>query len=322
MLPTRRELLRLAGSSGFEAATLEKVLRLGAILAEIARHGRLSTGLVLKGGTALNLFFGPPGRLSVDLDFNYVGQLDRREAERERPGVEADLERIARAQNYTVQRSRDAHAGRTFFLSYQRTLDGLRDRLEIDVNFLHRQGLLAAPPRRMWRPGDESGCEFSITSFDELAAGKLIALLDRTAPRDAWDVARLPTMSGEEWPTARSRVIFIAMAGALPHPLHSYADRGLTQLSDADVRRQLHPILVAGDRPTGEEIRAAAWSVVEPLLDLAPEEREYCDRLQVGELHTELLFPHDHELASRVAASPPLLWKAENARRHHSRRKR
>ena len=137
MLPTRRELLRLAGSSGFEAATLEKVLRLGAVLAEIVRHGRLSTGL----------------------------------------------------------------------------------------------------------------CDFSIAAFDE-------------------------------------------------------------------------PVLVAGDRPTGEEIRTAAWSVVEPLLDLAPEEREYCDRLQVGELSTELLFPHDPELASRVAASPPLRWKAENARQHHSRRKR
>lgn len=277
---------------------------------------------MLKGGTALNLFFGPPGRLSVDLDFNYVGQLDRREAKQERPVVEADLERIARAQDYTVQRSRDAHAGRTFFLSYQRTFDGLRDRLEIDVNFLHRQGLLAFPRRRMWRPGDGSGCEFSIMAFDELAAGKLIALLDRTAPRDAWDVARLSTMSGEEWPTSRSRMIFIAMAGVLPHPLHSYAARGLSQISDADVRRQLHPVLVAGDRPTGEEIRAAALSVAEPLLDLAPQERKYCDRLQVGELHTELLFPHDPELASRVAASPPLRWKAENAPQHHSRRER
>ena len=102
MLPTRRELLRFAAGFGFEAATIEKVLRLGEILAEIARHGRLSTELVLKGGTALNLFFGPPSRLSVDLDFNYVGQLDSREAQQERSVVEADLERIARAQADTA----------------------------------------------------------------------------------------------------------------------------------------------------------------------------------------------------------------------------
>ena len=221
--------------------------------------------------------------------------------------------------HYTVQRSRDAHAGRTFYLAYQRTLDGLRDRLEIDVNFLHRQSLLASTRQRMWQPADAPECEFPIMSFDELAAGKLIALLDRRAPRDAWDVAHLPKLSGGEWPTARSRAIFIAMAGTLPHALHSYADRGLSQISDADVTRQLHPVLVAGNRPTGDEIRAAALRIVHPLLDLTAEERKYCDRLQVGELSAELLFPDDPKLASRVAVSPPLLWKAENARRHSSR---
>ena len=105
---------------------------------------------------------------------------------------------------------------------------------------------------------------------------------------------------------------------ALPHPLHSYTECGLSQIPDADVNRQLHPMLVAGAQPTGDEIRAAALSVVQPLLNLSPEEREYCDRLQVGELVTELLFPDDPGLASRVAASPPLRWKADNARRHHS----
>jgi predicted nucleotidyltransferase component of viral defense system len=58
---------------------------------------------VLKGGTALNLFLGPPKRLSVDLDFNYVGQLDRQEAAKARPAVEENLERIARAQGHAVQ---------------------------------------------------------------------------------------------------------------------------------------------------------------------------------------------------------------------------
>jgi hypothetical protein len=320
MLPTRRELLRLAAETRFEAAILEKALRLGDVLAEIGRHRRLSSALVLKGGTALNLFFGPPSRLSVDLDFNYVGHLDRVEAERERPIIEADLERIGNALGYTVQRSRDAHAGRTFYLSYQRTLDGLRDRVEIDVNFLHRQPLLAPTQRRMWRPGDAPGCEFPTLAFDELASGKLGAFVDRTAPRDAWDVARLPGTSGETWPTSRSRALFVAIAGVLPHPLYSYAGRGLSSVSDAEVRRQLHPLLVADARPTGAELGAAAEAIVEPLLDLTPREKEYCDRLQRGELAPELLFPDEPEIASRLAASPPLLWKAENARRFHANR--
>ena len=70
MQATRRELLKLAAETRFEASSLEKVMRLGELLGGIAAHPRLSPALVLKGGSALNLFFGEPTRLSVDLDFN------------------------------------------------------------------------------------------------------------------------------------------------------------------------------------------------------------------------------------------------------------
>lgn len=67
-------LARLAGTTGFRSDTLEKVLRLGRVLDQIGHHPFLGERLALKGGTALNLFFGAQApRLSVDLDFNYAG---------------------------------------------------------------------------------------------------------------------------------------------------------------------------------------------------------------------------------------------------------
>ncbi|MFQ5902691.1 MAG: nucleotidyl transferase AbiEii/AbiGii toxin family protein [Candidatus Binatia bacterium] len=78
----------LAGETAYRAETLEKVIRLGEFLADINRHPLLSRALALKGGTALNLFPGPPRRLSVDLDFNYIGYLDRERMLSERPDVE------------------------------------------------------------------------------------------------------------------------------------------------------------------------------------------------------------------------------------------
>ena len=53
------------------------MIRLGELTADIGRHPFLSRVLALKGGTALNLMFDSPARLSVDLDFNYIGQEDR-----------------------------------------------------------------------------------------------------------------------------------------------------------------------------------------------------------------------------------------------------
>jgi predicted nucleotidyltransferase component of viral defense system len=316
MQATRREILKLAAVTRFEAASLEKVLRLNALLAATAGQEKLRSALVLKGGTALNLFFGAPGRLSVDLDLNYVGHLDRSEMLGERPLVEAHLERVAMAGGYALQRSANAHAGRTFHLSYRRTAGGQQDRIAIDVNFLHRQCLLEPEIRRIWQPDAATGrrAEFPVLSFDELAAGKLIALLDRAAPRDAWDLARLASISAGSWPGSLSKPIFVAMAGALPHPLHSYSTGGLSRITDRHVERLLHPLLLQGERPSGDEVRSHAREILGPLLDLSPTEREDCDRLQRGELAPELLFPDDRKLASRIASSPPLVWKALNAR--------
>jgi hypothetical protein len=69
-------------------------------------------------------------------------------------------------------------------------------------------------------------------------------------------------------------------------------------------------------QPDANEIREAAWHVLEPLLTLTAAERAYTDRLQAGDLRPELLFPADPETARRLARHPALLWKARNAARH------
>jgi len=78
----------LAAETGFRSETLEKVIRLGEFAADVGRHPLLSRVLALKGGTALNLMFGSPARLSVDLDFNYIGQEARAGMQADRPEVE------------------------------------------------------------------------------------------------------------------------------------------------------------------------------------------------------------------------------------------
>ena len=108
----------LATETGFRSDTLEKLIRLGGLAADIGRHPMLSRVLALKGGTALNLMFGPPARLSVDLDFNYIGHEDREAMQADRPGVERALVIIGKSQGFRTQQSRDAHAGRKIYLSY------------------------------------------------------------------------------------------------------------------------------------------------------------------------------------------------------------
>ncbi len=187
MLPTSRDLHELAAASGFAVGSLEKVIRLAEMLSGIGELEDLARALALKGGTALNLFFGPPSRLSVDLDFNFVGAENREEMLALRPEVERRLQALARSQGFGVQVSAESHGGRKLYLAYTRLADGQPDRIEVDVNYLHRVCLLPSERRRMWHP-DGEGPSATLMSWPEIAAGKLVAFLDRAAPRDAWDV--------------------------------------------------------------------------------------------------------------------------------------
>jgi hypothetical protein len=82
-LPTSVEFLeRAAAETGFQVEALEKVVRLGELAADVARHPLLGPALAFKGGTALNLCWGPPSRLSVDLDYNVIDQSSARRCSR------------------------------------------------------------------------------------------------------------------------------------------------------------------------------------------------------------------------------------------------
>lgn len=319
MSVSRERLLGLATESGYRPEILEKVIRLGEILADIGRHPLLSRALALKGGTALNLFFGPPARLSVDLDLNYVASAERAVMLRDRPEVEGAIAQVARGRGYRLQWSREEHAGRKAFLGYLGAA-GTPDRIEIDLNFLFRLPLATVQNLAMWQPGNLERPETPVVGFEELAAGKLSALLDRALPRDLFDTIGLPERARATWGTRRFRRLFIAIAGILNHPLHDYGRDRLDRVTDTVVSDQLHPMLIRGNEPSASELRGGAWSVVAPLLDLDEAEREYTDRLQIGELAPEVLFPDEGEMAERLRRHPALLWKAQNARQHAARK--
>ena len=83
----KKEIIILEGKTGFLKTRLEKVYRLLEVLKEISQHPLLSKGLALKGGTAINLFIFDCPRLSIDLDFNFIGASSKEEADKTRKEV-------------------------------------------------------------------------------------------------------------------------------------------------------------------------------------------------------------------------------------------
>jgi predicted nucleotidyltransferase component of viral defense system len=89
---TATQIGELSSSTKFPSDNLEKVLRLRELLIEFHKHSFLHRKLVLKGGTALNLFYLNLARLSLDIDLNYIGQIDREATLRDRPEIVKAIE--------------------------------------------------------------------------------------------------------------------------------------------------------------------------------------------------------------------------------------
>jgi predicted nucleotidyltransferase component of viral defense system len=312
-------LQRCAAETGYRPEVLEKVIRLGELAGDIGRHPFLGIVLALKGGTALNLCFGTPNRLSVDLDFNYIGDGSREKMQADRPQVEEALEQLGQRRGYRIQRSADAFAGRKLYLTYGSVL-GHQDRIETDLNFLFRTPIGMTGSRVLWQPGGLDQPVIPVVSLDELCIGKVLALLDRAAARDAWDVARLPEIAGDSLSSGLFRSRLIVLSAILDHPLETYKRRMLEKrIDDRSIAEHLIPMLSGSASPETTGLVERAWTVVEPFLKLTPEEREYTAAIQRGELRTDLLFPDNPEAAKSLGEHPAIQWKLLNVREHLTR---
>jgi hypothetical protein len=108
------------------------------------------------------------------------------------------------------------------------------------------------------------------------------------------------------------------LAGTLECPFYERAAERLRDASRGNLDAELGPMLRTGERAEAAELRMQAWKVIEPLTSPTPQEREFTERLQLGELLPGILFPDEARMAERVRLHPALRWKAENARAHRA----
>ena len=177
---TPQDMSRELTSTGFGSEPLEKVFRLMALLDALNSHPFLKTRIALKGGTALNLFYFDVPRLSLDIDLNYVGAADRETMLRERPMLEQAVQAVCSREGLTVRRMPSEHAGGKWRLTYVASMGGSGN-LELDVNFMLRTPLWAPRVAECHPVGSFKTAPVTVLDPHELVAGKLAALLARSA---------------------------------------------------------------------------------------------------------------------------------------------
>lgn len=311
-----------AETTGFRPDVLEKVIHLLNLLDAIRSHPFLKGKLVLKGGTALNLFIFNVPRLSVDIDLNYVGAEDREGMLAERPKVEQAIQAVFSREGFTVRRMPEEHAGGKWSLRYE-SATGQGGNLEVDLNFMFRIPLWPVTIMNSHSVGSYRAIDIQILDLHELAAGKLATLLARCQARDLFDSLQLLQLG--DLNHERLRVAFVVY-GAMNRKDWRSVSVGDVDFDANELRRQLAPTLRTdalreqGElteyvRMLVEECRQALTAV----LPFSETEMEFLNLLlEKGEIDPSLLTT-DIELQDRISRHPLLEWKAINVRQYKGR---
>lgn len=313
MMLSRERLQREAANTGFRAESLEKVIQLVGLLNAFQRHPYLRDRLALKGGTALNLFIFELPRLSVDIDLNYLGAADREAMLEERPHLDAAMGAVFEQEGFLVRKSPTEHAGGKWQLRYTSAL-GTGANLEVDLNYMFRVPLWPVIRLDSFPVGSFRAEGIPVLDCHELAAGKLIALMDRHTSRDLFDAHALLTKAQLDKPKLRTAfTVYSGMSRNLDLR-RAVPDQLTFDLKELD--QMLLPLLRGGvsDPSWTTTLLSETQEALGALLPLQEGERAFLDALLDHGVIESKHLTLEEVLRQRIQAHPLLQWKAMNVR--------
>lgn len=313
------QVLLLAETTGFRADMTEKALHLLNLLNALNSCKCLEGKWTLKGGTALNMFVFDFPRLSVDIDLNYIGALDREEMLKDRGEIERIVQEIFSQEGFTPKKVPTEHAGGKWRLRYLNFREQ-PSTLEVDLNFMFRQPLWDIRRLDSYPLGKFQALGIPVIDLHELVAGKLSALLSRDKGRDLFDCVGIFDMEILE--RDRLRTAFVVYGGM------SRKDWRTVSVKDVnfdleELEKLLTPALTSRTieeknslKEYGEELAKRCREGLSLVLPFTDSEREFLDLLlEEGEIDSTVLTPNK-TLQKRIQDQPLLKWKTLNVRKH------
>ncbi len=319
MIFSPSEILPVVETTGFKADVIEKVFQLLNLLKKLNSHPFLKRKLALKGGSAVNLFVFNILRLSVDIDLNYIGAIERAKMLADRPKVEKAFQAVFSREGFTVKRKPVEHAGGKWRLSYQR-FEGLSGNVEVDLNFMFRIPLWPVMTLNSHPVGSYEVEGIQVLDIHELAAGKLCALLARQQGRDLFDSHQL--LNHNDLEPKRLRLAFVVY-GAMNRKDWRTVSLQDVDFADDELSHHLLPLLrirsAGGDESPasyGNRLVKECRDRLSVVLPFTDSETEFLNLLlDKGEIVPSLL-TSDRDLQERISRHPLLKWKALNVREY------
>lgn len=296
---------------GFVRDTFEKVCRLSDVLKFFENDDLLKDTLALKGGTAINLTIFDLPRLSVDIDLDFSQNIPRNEMLNVREVITERISKYMTANGYVLSgKTKRHHALDSFVYEYQNA-GGMKDNIKIEINYMLRIHLLPLKRRKVNLPWFQEDLTVLSVAPMEIFASKIVALLNRTAPRDLYDIYNLlkcGLFDESEQDMLRKCVLFYSCIGSESVP-KSFAFDSIDKMPQNKIKTDLLPVLRFGVYFDLKLARDKVTEYLKGLLVPTSQEKEFMIAFSKGDFKPELLF--SEEMAKKLISQPMASWKCK-----------
>lgn len=320
MLYDKLTLSTEAKKMGFVRDTLEKVYRLVDILSLFENNPILSNSLALKGGTAINLTIFNLPRLSVDIDFDFSNISSRPQMLHERDQINSFIKKSMETLGYNQsQKSKNYHALDSYVYDYTNT-GGVKDNLKIEINYMLRKHILPLEKRAINLPWSHQPCSVLSLNPIEIFATKTVALINRSAPRDLFDIYNfqndIKLVKNEKDLYRKCVVFYSAISSKTISEEFSY--NGIKNITQQKIKTNLLPVLKTGSHFDLKTAQEKVESYLNKALKLTNNELSFLSAFENGIYQPDLLF-ENKDIVKRIEYHPMAIWKCHNNEPHQEK---
>lgn len=186
--------------------------------------------------------------------------------------------------------------------------DGNKDNIKIEINFINRISLYPPIKEKI----NYFSKSITLTSLikEELYGMKIVALIDRSKPRDLYDVNYLFTNIKDINLIILKKIVIFYLSLDGIYKVDDNLFLNISSLTFSSIRKELFPVIKKGTKFDLEVVKESVIKKLIDLLTLDDNEKEYLKEFSKGNFNPNLLF--DNDIALRADKHPMALWKILN----------
>jgi predicted nucleotidyltransferase component of viral defense system len=284
----RRDFEKIQQKTGFNLDLVEKTYHLTRVLNEMQKIESLSKNLTLKGGTALNFLYLDIPRLSIDVDLNFTGSTEREDMKTTRPIITQLIQTMGGKLGYDIKEKDSSYIISRHNLQYT-TLRNTKDHIKIEINYLDRIPIDKIRTKKFPSVFTDIPL-FSVPTYslEELTAQKIKACIERTAPRDIFDISCLSQQNIAMTKTRKYTAVYYCLIEK------DKTTDVLERIEDYDlekIHQELRQFIRDNEQFNAEKIRKSATDFLKQMLSFTGKEQQFIDMFHKEQkIIPELLF--------------------------------